>query len=66
MVTKQSELHTTPWPPISGKGKISSCAGFSLHNVLHVSKISYDLVSISKITPKLNCKATFLPTYVSF
>ena len=45
---------------IVGKGKISPCAGLSLHHVLHVPKISYNSLSISKITRDLNCKATFL------
>ncbi|TYK14848.1 reverse transcriptase [Cucumis melo var. makuwa] len=48
------------------KGQISHFNGFSLHNVLHVSRISYNLLSISKITRELNCKATFLPDSVSF
>ena len=52
--------------PIAGKGKISPCAGLSLHDVLHVPKISYNLLSISKITRDLNCKATFLHDSVSF
>ena len=52
--------------PIAGKGKVSPCAGLSLHNVLHVPKLSYNLLSISKITHELNCKAIFLPDSVSF
>ena len=52
--------------PVAGKGKISPCAGLSLHNVLHVPKLSYNLLSISKITHELNCKAIFLPDSVSF
>ena len=39
---------------------------FSLHNVLHVFKISYYLLSISKITHELNCKAKFFHDSVSF
>ena len=52
--------------PISGKGKISLCAGFSLHNVLHVSRFPYNLLSISKITHELKCKAIFLPDSIFF
>ena len=52
--------------PIAEKGNISPYAGLALHNVLHVSEISYNLLSISKITHELNCKATFLPNSVSF
>ena len=40
--------------PIAGKGQISLFDGFSLHNVLHVPQISYNLMSISKITHELN------------
>ena len=46
--------------PIAGKEKISPCTRLSLHNVLHVSKIFYNLFSISKIILELNCKAMFL------
>ena len=35
---------------IVGKGQIFLFDKFSLHNVLHVSRISYNLLSISKIT----------------
>ena len=52
--------------PIAGKGKIYPCAGLSLHNVLHVPRLSYNLLSISKITHEWNCKAIFLPDSVSF
>ena len=51
---------------IVGKGKISPSIGLSLHNVLHVTKISYNLLSISKITHELNYKAIFLSDSVSF
>ncbi|TYK05539.1 Beta-galactosidase [Cucumis melo var. makuwa] len=51
---------------IAGKGQIVLFDGFSLQNVLHVAKLSYDLLSISKITRELHCKATFLPESVCF
>ena len=52
--------------PILGKWKKFSFEGPPLHNVLHVPKISYNLLSISKITHELNCRATFLLDFVSF
>ncbi|TYK16799.1 reverse transcriptase [Cucumis melo var. makuwa] len=52
--------------PIIGKGQIVLLDGFSLQNVLHVPKLSYNLLSISKITSELHCKATFLPESVCF
>ncbi|KAL0537023.1 hypothetical protein IC582_025991 [Cucumis melo] len=52
--------------PIAGKGQIVLFDGFSLQNVLHVPKLSYNLLSISKITCELHCKATFLPESVCF
>ncbi|KAA0045027.1 Beta-galactosidase [Cucumis melo var. makuwa] len=48
--------------PIVGKGQIVLYDGFSLH----VPKLSYNLLSISKITRELHCKATFLPESVCF
>ena len=51
---------------IAGKGQISLFDGLSLHNVLHVPRILYNLLSISKITRELNCKVTFLLDSVSF
>ncbi|KAL4030324.1 hypothetical protein IC575_008560 [Cucumis melo] len=52
--------------PIAGKGQIILYDGFSLQNVLHVPKLSYNLLSISKITRELHYKATFLPESVCF
>ena len=52
--------------PIVGKWQISFFYGLSLHNVLHVPQISYNLLSISKITHELNCQVIFLPDSVSF
>ncbi|KAA0025813.1 Beta-galactosidase [Cucumis melo var. makuwa] len=51
---------------IAGKGQIVIFDGFSLQNVLHVPKLSYNLLSISKITRELHCKATFLPKSICF
>ncbi|KAA0068106.1 putative mitochondrial protein [Cucumis melo var. makuwa] len=52
--------------PISGKGQIVLFDNFSLQNVLHVPKLSYNLLSISKITCELHCNATFLPESICF
>ncbi|KAA0066521.1 Retrovirus-related Pol polyprotein from transposon TNT 1-94 [Cucumis melo var. makuwa] len=51
---------------IAGKGQIVPFDGFALQNVLHVPKLSYNLLSISKITRELHCKAIFLPESVYF
>ncbi|TYK26874.1 Beta-galactosidase [Cucumis melo var. makuwa] len=52
--------------PITGKGQIVPFDGFALQNVLHVPKLSYNLLSISKITRKLHCKVIFLPELVYY
>ncbi|KAA0067137.1 Cysteine-rich RLK (RECEPTOR-like protein kinase) 8 [Cucumis melo var. makuwa] len=52
--------------PIADKGQIVPFDGFSLQNVLHVPKLSYNLLSISKITRELHCKVIFLPESVYF
>ena len=52
--------------PIVGKGLVFPFEGLTLHSVLHVPQISYNLLSISKPTRELNCKAIFLPDSVSF
>ena len=46
---------------IGGKVKIVLFDGFSLQNVLHVPKLSYNLLSISKITMSSTVK---LPSYL--
>ncbi|KAA0035929.1 Cysteine-rich RLK (RECEPTOR-like protein kinase) 8 [Cucumis melo var. makuwa] len=51
---------------IAGKGQIVPFDGFALQNVLHVPKLSYNLLSISKITRELHFKAIFLPGSVYF
>ena len=44
---------------IAGKGHICPIDGLTLQNVLHVPKMSYDVLSISKITRYLNCQVVF-------
>ncbi|TYK26078.1 Retrovirus-related Pol polyprotein from transposon TNT 1-94 [Cucumis melo var. makuwa] len=51
---------------IVSKGQIVPFDDFALQNVLHVPKLSYNLLSISKITRELHCKAIFLPESVYF
>ncbi|KAA0066678.1 UBN2_3 domain-containing protein [Cucumis melo var. makuwa] len=51
---------------IAGKGQIVPSDGFTLQSVLHVPKLSYNLLSISKITRELHCKAIFLSVSVYF
>ena len=55
-----------PLAPITSKGQIAPFYDFALHNVLHVPKLSYNLLSISKITRELHCKVIFLPESVCF
>ncbi|TYK13805.1 reverse transcriptase [Cucumis melo var. makuwa] len=50
----------------AGKRQIVLFDGFSLQNVLHEPKLSYNLLSISKIIRELHCKGTFLPEFVCF
>jgi len=50
---------------ISGKVSIQ-CTTLSLTTILHVSKFSYNLLSISKIIKDLECKVSFYSTYCVF
>ena len=52
--------------PIAGNEKISPYAELSIHNILHVPRLSYNFLSISNIIHELNCKPIFLPDFVSF
>ena len=52
--------------PIARTEQIFPFEALSLQNVLHMPKTSYNLLSTSKTTHELNCKATFLPDSVSF
>ena len=47
---------------IAGIGNIEISPMISLKEVLHVSNLSYNLISISKITKELNCLIKFSPT----
>ncbi|KAA0041844.1 cleavage stimulation factor subunit 77 isoform X2 [Cucumis melo var. makuwa] len=50
---------------IARKGQIFPFAELFLQNALHVPKIPYNLLFVSKITCELNYKATSLPEFVS-
>ncbi|XP_038887212.1 uncharacterized protein LOC120077401 [Benincasa hispida] len=52
--------------PVARKGHISPFDGLILGDTLHVPKISYDLLSVSKITRDLKCKAIFSPDSILF
>ena len=52
--------------PIVDKGLVFPFEGLTLHNVLHVPQISYNLLSISYLTRELNYKGLFLPNFVLF
>ena len=51
---------------IAGKRLIFPFEGLTLHHVLHVPRISYNLMYISKLTCELNFTSIFLPDSVSF
>ena len=51
---------------VAGKGHISLFDGLVLQNMLLVPKISYNLLSVSKITKDLNCCVAFSPDDVIF
>ena len=51
---------------VVGKGTISLTKTFSLELFLHVPNLSYNLLSISKLTRDLNCVAKFSSTSVVF
>ncbi|GAV69491.1 gag_pre-integrs domain-containing protein/UBN2_3 domain-containing protein [Cephalotus follicularis] len=51
--------------PISGHGNVH-LSNFSLPFVLHVPKLTHNLISISSLTKELNCKVTVFPTHCIF
>ena len=48
---------------IAGVGDIEIAPNFVLKNVLHVLKLSANLVSIQKLTKDLHCHAIFCSSY---
>ncbi|XP_072084397.1 uncharacterized protein [Arachis hypogaea] len=52
--------------PITGYGNIHLQPSIHLKNVLHVPKLSTNLLSIHKVTKDLNCAATFFHTHYVF
>ena len=80
-MTSKSQLFHTYTPSPSNKkiavvnGSLATVAGFReiyitptliLKNVLHVPKLSTNLVSIQKLTHDLKCYAIFFPSYCVF
>ena len=62
---KKLGLHMCPLSLLR-KGHISPFDGLTFQNVLDVLKISYNLLSISKIIRHLYCQAVFSSDTVSF
>jgi len=52
--------------PIYGKGSIVVTPSMPLSSVLHVPNLAANLLSITRITPKLNCRAIFYSSYCCF
>ena len=52
--------------PITGRGNIYLQPSFPLKNVLHVPKLSNNLLSIQKVTQDLNCAVIFFPSHCVF
>ena len=80
-MTSKSQLFHTYTPSPSNKkiavanGSLATVAGFRdiyitptfiLKNVLHVPKLSANLISIQKLTHDLKCYAIFFPSYCVF
>ena len=51
---------------IAGTGSIVISPSLTLHNVLHVPKLSCNLLSISKLTNDLKCQANFYSSRCEF
>nr|KYP44460.1 hypothetical protein KK1_034036 [Cajanus cajan] len=51
---------------IIGSNSIQLEHSIFLHNVLHVTKLANNLISIQKLTMNLNCLVTFFHSYCSF
>ena len=52
--------------PIAGNGDIKLSPSITLSNVLHVPKFLCNLLSISKVTKDLNCRANFFHSHCEF
>lgn len=51
---------------VVGKGAIFVSKNLTLNSILHVPKLSCNLISISKLTHDLNCVTKFFPTHCKF
>lgn len=45
---------------VAGKGTVSLSSCLTLHDVLHVPHLSYNLLSVSKLTSDHNCQINFV------
>ena len=61
-ITVANGSHT----PVTGCGNIQLQSSLHLSNVLHVPKVSNNLLSIHKITKDLNCDVTFFHYHCVF
>ena len=52
--------------PVTGCGKVQLQHSLHLKNVLHVPKLTNNLVSIHKLTQDLNCAITFFQSHCVF
>ena len=54
------------YSPVAGKGSVIVPNSFRLLFVLHVPKLTWNLLSISKVTKDLNCVTKFFPNHCEF
>jgi transposase InsO family protein len=63
---KKIKIADGSFSPIAGEGKIPLSTHIDLKNVLHVPKLSYNLLSVSKICEDSNCYVKFFNTHCIF
>ena len=51
---------------IAGKRSIKISSLLTLHDVLHVPNLSYNLLSVNKLTSNLKCQANFFLSWCEF
>ena len=51
---------------IAGKGSIAISPSITLRDVLHVPKLSCNLLSVSKLIHDMNCQAQFFQSHCEF
>ncbi|CAM8896855.1 unnamed protein product [Rhodiola kirilowii] len=52
--------------PVVGSGTVNPTSSLSLTSVLSLPKLSFNLMSVSRLTRSLNCCATFFPDHCVF